>query len=635
MFDYPVFLYALPILALPFLLKLIKPPKPTKIPFSQMYLLERVMKNFQPLKKRSPWLLYLIRMLILAVLLMLLAGYLFEQGGGSTAVSLVMIVDDSFYAHSRSQSGEYLWDEIREDARSKLLHLPVGSATALIGVSGASTGWSSPLEMRRHLAKKKATYLGENWMKVRRELRRLVRSREHGELSVWVFSEGKWSYSDEYNRTLETLPNEAKIRVEAKEREWLDNAWLKLSFFSEEKSLILKGQISGVGNGTVDVKLSSPEGVEELFSVELREGRGEFTKKVSKTVFHTGMVELLLFDRLQLDNRVYYSVNSRSSLNVILLNHRQAEERLQDVGYYLKKGIKTITTNSLLQLVSREPKYWQALHGAPGDVVILHDPPFLAKDEADMLIKFVKSGGQLLLIPGPFTPEDLFKERFGHYMPAELKETVNRPQRIQFDEEWARSCPRLAESELRGKWLFYRMNPQAKTLLRFDDGSPLWMSSKVGNGQVHLLSSPFHIVWSDAVILSDFPVLLEKVIRKANPQWADFEEALELVPGKIFPASLSSYRALMTQSEAESSSEVELGIYSCQLNNGRSLTLPANFEADWVLPRSEPAQLSKDERESLASLTPGKRDDRLWAFCLTVLILIEGFYLLWRKRSVS
>jgi len=619
-----MFLWALPLLILPWLLRLIKTQKPVLISFSQSYLLKKVMDAYRPKKRSNPWWLILLRMLILLMLIFLLAGIALPQFRTSGPISAILLLDDSLYSHSKVTEKETLWTSQIVKARERLANFSIQTKVAIVTSSGKATEWLSLAQAGLFLSKQKAGYKEENWSRVKGQLQKLLRKREHDEVKLILLGDGKSTQSEGIVNCFAQWPNH-DIEVEE-----LDNP------YSINFSITGKAKPSTKGT-LLELFIDGPNQSAELkFKVIAKDGRN-LTKTISWNGvsnfiqwelegehWSLGHLSLDIVDRFDFDNHLFFNIEESNYQKIVLLQHQQAEKRLQDSGYYLEKALQNLAVLHKIDFRVLSPRSWNSLTGGKGDLLILHDPPFLSQEESQKIIQFVRRGGKALMMPGPLSSAEAMSTNLGEILPAKLKELSRKPLKLTLPENWKQQLPRLIDTPLRGGWMFYQLSSDTQVLMRFEDGSPFWMQRAIGQGEIHLMSSPFHIVFSDALVQNDLLTLLNLITNFALNANVNLEDKLNA--GEAIGKKMESILPILSLSRDFDSSFIEPGVYEVQ-QNGKNHFLSCNVNAKIEMERLPyKKNLTSTQTVDSFSITP-KRVDTEIAILLLFLVLIEIFSL--------
>ncbi len=620
------FLLAAPALLLPLLIRFLRPPKPQVIAFPQMHVLEQVLKHAPPPRHRSPWLLYLLRMAAAALAIALVLGLRLPVGGlGAGRTAGLIILDDTFYTRVAGPRGQ-LWEEIRRAAYAELGRLPLGSSAACLGFSGSYDDWSDPGSLTRALGARGPGYAGEDWSAVRGRIRDLLRRRRQQRVEITVLSEGAVADPEGLEQALAGLPEGVSLRFVAVKAEKLPNEVLSARAVTLPDGLMVLGSVARASPGRARLEIRG--GGEKLAGEVEVPGNAPAPLRLEFPGKHldAGEIELMSQDGFDLDNRHYFCRGAGDRFSLVLLDQKSAEQRLKDASYYLTQGLGVLEDRHTLEVQRREPRAWMGFDEARAGAVLLFDPPFLPRAEAAKLAAYARAGGELAIIAGPLVEPEVLEAAFKDALPAALKEIQRTEARLEIPEPWRAALPRLVEAPFRGRWLFYHLKSDAEVKLRFADGVPFWVSAPLGRGHIHLLSSPFHLQWCDAVVLGDFPRALQFFLEILAP---DRGRAATLAPrpGQPFPEGLRSVRRLLGSPEPFSGAATP-GVYECTAASGAPFTLACNFDPERYKARRpfSGAQLERTLRAGPGA-GQGPRLDPWLSLLLAGALLAEVTYL--------
>ena len=628
MFAASIFLLALPLVLLPFIIKWIKTGKPKKVIFSQMYLLQKALKSHKELQRRSPILLYIIRMLQICMLIFLIAGLLFKTDALSSSNSALIICDDSFYAQAQNENGEKVWSLQKKEVLNILERLGENAQVAYLGFSGEKLSWANVSQIKKEIIKKEVSYKDEDWQQVRRNLKNLIRERNREKVDVIMVSTSKVTDLPAFKKLFKMLP-EGRLKNVIIEEPSLINENLEVKAYLNKDKVNLKGTVSGGKGNKIKLSIESVNGKKVIYQVDRNK---EFSISLNSDEFSSGVVRAEIKDRFAFDNDYYYNVDEEDSLKVTMLSFSETVTRLKDIQYYLENGFQTLAHRYPLKFTVKQPSQWRYFD-KNSDVLILHDPPFLSNEDWNLFKEYVFEGGQLLLIPGPMTPVDLFTKDMWNILPAELKQRVAVEQGLVLNDQWERNCPRFSKAKLRAKWIFHRLKRSSVSMFKFSDGSPFWVANKYGKGNIHLVSSPFSMYWARTVLFHDYSNVLYTMLDTVKKDWAS-ENLMNLKASYHFPKDILSYKMLMGNDKVDSENNlVKPGLYLCQTKLKNNLSLYCNFDSSNLAKRVEANfdKLSEIKREDFLS-EHYSRIDKSIAFILLLLLVLEALVFLKRSR---
>ena len=626
MFAASIFLLALPLVFLPFIIKWIKTGKPKEVIFSQMYLLQKALKSHKELQRRSPLLLYIIRMLQILMLVFIVAGLLMKTDALSSSNAVMIICDDSFYMHAKNRSGQKLWDLAKIEIEEVLDRLDTDAQVSYVGFSGESSPWLSVDSIRERLEEKNLNFKDENWSLLRRNVKNLLRERTREKVDVILVSTSKATDLESFKKVFQMFPDGRFKEIKIADSS-LKNIALDLKTFKIKDEIIFKGKINGAIDQKVSVVITNQVGKKISRQVSPEK---EFMIKIKDPSFENGVFRIEVNDRFAFDNEVYYKNHDNDKLSVTILSFSESVSRLKDVQYYLENGFKTLQRQTPFLLTIKKPSQWKYFDKKT-DVLIMHDPPFLSREDWELFKDYVFKGGELLLIPGPQTPVELFTKEMWNILPAELKERTVIKQKLNLNKEWERNCPRFSESELRAKWIFHRLKRSSESLFTFSDGSPFWVKNGHGKGNIHLISSPFSMYWAHTVLYHDFTNVLYTMLNTVKKDWASSNQALKLSASYRFPKEITSYKKILG---INNNSDIVLpGLYLCQTKEKNNLPLVCNFSSKNISRRyvTNIEAWVNSEQEKITAYHYSRMDKSM-AFILLLLLISESLVFVSRSK---
>lgn len=627
--ENPVFLFALPLLLLPLLLRMVRPPRPLLIRFSQMAVLEKVLMRVPTSRRSNPWWLILIRMACMATLLLLVLGLIWQGSlAGSSRIACLILIDDSYHSRTFCEDDERLWNHLRAAATRELKGLPFGSSSAWVGFSGRHNAWETPAESSQGLEHLPLLAMGEDWFTVRLKLRDFSRSRGQERMEVVLVNGGSVEKRTAMMQALGVLHGNITLRQVTVSPPLRPNADLQAGISPTRMGLGIHGTVTLPETVTrSSLKLQSLSGKTREFPIEKS---GPFVWNVEDWSEAHGELRLQIQDGLDLDNQVYFADVHQQRFNLVVLDQENARQRLNDVSHYLMRALRSLEDRSALSVERRTPRHWSSFDNGHVDLVILLDPPFLSSAEADVLKRYVRRGGSLMILAGPQCRHEDLELHLGTFLPARFKEIQRTTSKVSSPEPLG--LDRLNSVPLRARWLFAALGPDAETVLRFDDGAPAWISQKMEAGKVHLISSLIHLEWSDAVLLADFPQLVQTLLELSGRAWERSQGALSLEMGTPFPKGIRSIRNLLG-GESHTGDRAEPGLYELTDADGVVRTQACNFPSGERMNRVAIDPLDIPSRKT--ALSPEGhpwRADRWIALAFILLVLAEATYLLHQRR---
>ena len=613
------FLWALPLLALPWLLRLIRPQKPQRLIFPQSYLLREVLHKYQLRKKPNPLWLNLIRLAILLAMLLSLIGIYWPEQQVNAQASQILLLDDSFYTHG--DGDRQMFERQKTQAYQLLLQMHGQQDVAILGSCGRETPWLKSSEAYRELEKWEASYKGENWLNVGLHLNRLIRQSSSSAMELQLLGDGHSEASAQAVELLQRVSEKIVIhRPKLKPLPFSENRSLQVETWITDQHLVVAGRLVPPLNRASSLKLTFKDGRSEdrIFN-------GDFRWELPLAT--TALLEWVERDGFVLDQRVPITGEFNRQRRLFFLKHREAEQRLQDPDYYLDKGLQQICQREQWEYRSLFPSDWNNFSGDSGDIVVLQDPPFLSQSEAQKIERFFKKGGQIFLLCGPSTPIEIFDNC--PWIPAQLLSITKTAHRIQWPKAWEESCPLFQALKFSGGWQFEKLQANAQVLARRDDGSPAWIRSAPSEfgGRVNLLSSPFHLSWSSATLQADFPTVLNLMI--SGMENSPLKRVIEA--GSATPKGVLATRSILGSSI---SGECAPGLVEWTLDDGTLFPVIVQFSPERVKPRSALSLELYPELQKGPSLRKNRMDS-VFAILALLFFLLETVFLIYNKKRLS
>ena len=256
-------------------------------------------------------------------------------------------------------------------------------------------------------------------------------------------------------------------------------------------------------------------------------------------------LHLQFADALPEDNFAYSSLSPPPRLKTLLLGGDRRDH------YYLSRAL-TASPDSPIDLVVAEPGRIPAAGLSSHAAVILNNCPALPAETASALIRFVRSGGGMLLISGPRVDRESLGD-LEEILPAALLKRhraagsggdqrigrlqKNHPIFSHFEDAHLSYLMATSYTD------FHRAEPLAgsRVLADLQDGSPLLLERESGKGRVLLFTSSLDRNWNRLPLKSVFLPFCQEMVKYAarfqppprayrvgervalqslNPQWA-------------------------------------------------------------------------------------------------------------------
>jgi len=314
-------------------------------------------------------------------------------------------------------------------------------------------------------------------------------------------------------------PNVAITNVEGRGvvfgQKYLDNLAVHISNFSDTPAdhIQVDFQINDQTVEKRDISLNSRDSrVVEFTGFNLNDGTNRCTIDISSVDFSG-------------DNRFYFTLKRETPAKALIV---ESATRGRSDSLHLQSALTTNDdlpfTFSLKSSGSVDPA------SIPENaLVILNDAGSLNSALAGALVKFVNTGGQLIISTGPQTQAESFNQALEQIAPATLREAVQTKggesaaiTNVKFDHpifEVFQQSGRLAAANVVG---YFRSEPRpnATVLARFEDGSPALLESAVGKGRVLLFTSSLGPSWNDLPLTPLYLPFIHQMVRYAGTREA-------------------------------------------------------------------------------------------------------------------
>lgn len=244
-------------------------------------------------------------------------------------------------------------------------------------------------------------------------------------------------------------------------------------------------------------------------------------------------------DSFPLDNRFYFTLRRVEQLKALAI---ETAVRGRSESFYLRNAL---TTGENLPFALTVKSTGSVNPGEVNEykVVLLNDAA-LNPALAQALVKFVESGGGLVVAAGPHTEASALNQALQPLLPAQLDQAVNlRGDYVSLSDvktdhpifEVFRQSGRLASARVFGYW---RATPgEASTVLaRFEDGSPALIEKSHGRGKVLLYTTTFDAGWNDLPLAPLYLPLVRQMARhlgeREEQSWHPFGQAFSVRASK-------------------------------------------------------------------------------------------------------
>jgi hypothetical protein len=360
-----------------------------------------------------------------------------------------------------------------------------------------------------------------------------------------------------------------------------------------------------------------------------------FDVPIQEAGLYHGFVAVADGDDLPFDNRRFLAFDARRPDRVLLVDGEPGPSVYGNETYYLETGLrlKLPGDESTESVTPYEPTHFPLSAAgtalpdlSPFRVVALCNVAEISPSEMRSLIRFVESGGGLIVFTGDQVKSGAHAAlEPAHGLPARLQEPTEIGAYRFAD--WIKDHPVFRPfadpqyGDLRSL-RFRRITrlvaePDARVLATAQGGLPLVVEKAVGQGRSIVFAFPADNAWGEWAIHRLYVPLVHQLIgyltsRLPETGLVHFDRAGP-GPARAPGVVITNGRAMVRNVDA-AESEIER-------------TTLAKLREAYRLPQSTKAQ-ARDDDEALALATAGERPDELWrtvAWVLLVVLVVEMF----------
>lgn len=528
----PIFLWGLGAIAVPIVLHLLLRRRLPIVVFPLARLVARAEHVQQPRRRLNRVLLLLARAAMLALLALALARL--TLGGSEVRaegpVAAVVLVDDTLSMRATSRSGRSVFDEGRDMAESVLAALPESSQAAVLTLSSASSSGSvvlgTPDDARRAL---KALEPGWHSAPAQAGLEAAVRLVETSSLAdrrvVVVSDLARHAFADVL---LAPAPGSRRPQLMLLSPARAEGPNLAVSGLDAQ---VLPG---GSLRAVARVSAWGEEGARHGADLEVRvrrigdddrlAGRGRMdvvTGAVAERRFEVsspapglGTVEARLPpDVLVADDARQATWLVRAAPRLLVIDGDPQNLSFGSETFYLQKALAPGVGLDLEARLTTLPEWSPAdLEGTAA--VLLANAPDLSAARVEALVEAVRGGTGVIACLGNRIDQRAWNGSLADLMPASLGLIAAPPEPVGVAPGGEFDLPRVRVH----RWFRLEPDPDARVLARLDDGSPLIVEGRLGEGRVLMLATSIDRDWTDLPISPWFLPFVREMVARAAPR---------------------------------------------------------------------------------------------------------------------
>ncbi len=553
--------------ALPLLIHLFSKSRPKVIAWAAMHLLIPAAQASRRRLRFENLLLLLVRVLIPVLLALALARPVLTGAhapSGDTPTAMVILFDNS-YSMQAIDSGVTRQQRATQAVAAILSRLPAGSEASVVLMSGGvrtlgSEGRLDFLKLNQQLDAVPCDGSGTDTSRALGLAATILKKTSLAQRSLVIVSDfqpGNWSDSDaparetawEQIAALPVKPIITWVNVGATEA---DNVSVDAVTVSPARNvvnrpIVIRVAVSNVGGTShsdlhVYLRVDGRERGQARLSLPAgQSGQAIFTHTFEQPGPH--LIEASTDDdALAVDNTAFYSTEVIDQIPVLLVNGEPSREPLRGETDFLSLALRPLAnSDSMFQ-----PRVVETLGLTPRALdgiktVVLANVRQLSDIQVEMLGRFVRAGGGLVIFPGNRIQASWYNDRLFEngqgLLPARLGRLTANSQRAtriaaqRFDHPALTlfNDPRngnLTDAEIR-RWFELEISPPeseqvaAKVIARLENGDPFLVERHFGRGQVILAATACDTDWSSLPLNSSYVMLMREIIAStsiAQPQ---------------------------------------------------------------------------------------------------------------------
>lgn len=495
-FLYPTFLWALGVLAIPIIIHLFHFRRFKKVYFTNVRLLKELKEETSTRNKLRSLLILLARCLALAMLVLAFAQPIIKTGDVTDVRkrAVELFVDNSFSMEART-SEVPLFTQSKDRAREIISSYDEGDLFLVV---------THDLEPKHQRFVDQKTALGfvdelevtpnverlEDIAAVIQRIRRTVTDRDHQLYFLSDFQENISSFSEPLDTSVsvQLIPFRAiqESNVSILSAEWEAPIAMK----DQPNRMIVRLHNYGDEPQAVELRMNY-EGQERPLGSVLIPPQSDGTDTINVSITRTGWyrMELMIDDYpVEFDNQLYLSFNIKDQIDVTSIYDQSQND-------YLQSAFESIAYYNLDQISKNSIRYERFQNQ---ELIILDDLNDISSGLSNELVKYVSSGGNLLIFPSMNANTSSYNnllaslgvDRLGSIETGKKDVSYINLDQFVFSNvyETTRRNVRLPSSA-RNYTLISSQRSGKEVLLGYRDGAPYLQKFSLERGNIYLCSS--------------------------------------------------------------------------------------------------------------------------------------------------
>jgi hypothetical protein len=562
MFLNPLFLWALGLIGIPVLIHLIRRRRLKVVRWAAMdFLLQSQRKQRRRLRIEELILLTL-RILIIAFAALALARPVLRSLGipllaQNTPVYAIIALDNSFSMDHKGSDGKRSFDRAQTAAREILTRVlrPGDSASVVLLSDKPEAYIGSPSfdlkAVQDRLRGVKVSDRATDYLETAKTVLKLLRASQATIKEVyWITDDqaGAWatSRSDAARTTWTELSRQARMlwvscgsSVGKRDNLAIETPTLGRELVTPQLPARIEANVFNFGAQTrnnVLVKLILDDKEKASRQVNLPAGgsaKVEFAPRLVDPGTHTGRIELEnagLLDGLERDNRAPFAVRSRERIRVLTLDPRPARDPAKSESFYLMTAMAPGGEAESVAPKLQEGEGLGRVDLREFDAVVIAGITNLSAADRRVLIEYVKTGGGLLIFPGPYTDtarlnteleaDGLLPARFASRRTLSDEEAVSlNPGSVAHPALSLFKDTSVLNIGTARFTTYYPLEPvrvsdpnAIQIMLRFSNGDPAFIERRFGLGKVIQAASSAGANWNQLPLRAAYVPLLYQLV---------------------------------------------------------------------------------------------------------------------------
>ena len=380
-FKYPEILYTLFLLVIPILIHLFQLRKFQKTAFTNVAFLKNVTIQTRKSSQLKKWLILLIRLLLYAAIILAFSEpYRSQNNDLARPVETVLYLDNSFSMEARGTQGELLKRAIQDILASDYIDNDL-----VIFTNNATYKNKKSKTLKNELLQIDYSYNQLDYNAALLKGKSLF-SRNNKSLKNLIFISDFQELRQAFRMDLDSSINLHLVQLEAQK---LTNVSIDTTYISKINSsnIELTVKLSGLSESTTDIPISLYDQNKLLAKSVVNDLETQSaTFSVSKNLPINGIVTIE-DSSLQYDNTLYFNINNRSKIKVLVINDGDADflKRIytEDEFIFQKVSSKNLNFNTIPEQ----------------NILVLNELSSISLSLSNALKNFVNNGGYIVLIP--------------------------------------------------------------------------------------------------------------------------------------------------------------------------------------------------------------------------------------------